>query len=157
MPNENERNGCSAYGTGWAALVLGLTFNLLTDSSLVGAEYGRELACVQTIDKRGIMDAVVSGDYLFVADDAGGSLEVYEGLPGICESSCGNTQIEYPEACDDGNHDNGDGCAADCLSQAFCGDGFTDTANGETCDDGFADDCGTCNATCDGPGTGAGT
>ncbi|MGE0784666.1 MAG: DUF4215 domain-containing protein [Sandaracinaceae bacterium] len=34
-----------------------------------------------------------------------------------------------------------------------CGDG-TVTAP-ETCDDGFTDACGTCNATCDGPGTGS--
>jgi MYXO-CTERM domain-containing protein len=37
------------------------------------------------------------------------------------------------------------------VESAVCGDGTVQT--GETCDDGFTDACGTCNATCTGPGT----
>ncbi len=65
MLKENEQAVRSAHGTGWTLLALGLTANLLTGSPLIGADYGRELACVQTIDKPGIMDTVVSGDHLF--------------------------------------------------------------------------------------------
>tara|TARA_R110002073_G_scaffold245044_5_gene407485 strand:- start:11692 stop:12237 length:546 start_codon:yes stop_codon:yes gene_type:complete len=43
-------------------------------------------------------------------------LMTIEGLPGICEPLCGNNQREYPEACDDGNRDDGDDCSADCSS-----------------------------------------
>tara|TARA_R110002096_G_scaffold77896_12_gene183520 strand:+ start:17713 stop:19005 length:1293 start_codon:yes stop_codon:yes gene_type:complete len=41
-------------------------------------------------------------------------LMTIEGLPGLCQPICGNNQREYPEACDDGNRDDGDACNADC-------------------------------------------
>ena len=65
MRNENERTIRSEHVTRRAVLALGLTVGLLTGSPLISADYGRELACVQTIDKPGIMDAVVSGGHLF--------------------------------------------------------------------------------------------
>jgi cysteine-rich repeat protein len=48
---------------------------------------------------------------------------------------CGDGVTEAPEACDDGNQDTGDYCAADCMQvTGACGDGVQQ-AN-ETCDDG---------------------
>lgn len=55
----------------------------------------------------------ISGNRAYaVAED---KMMIVEGLPGICQARCGNTQREYPELCDDGNLDDGDGCSADCL------------------------------------------
>ncbi len=42
--------------------------------------------------------------------------------------------------------------AGKCLASKVCGNGVIEA--GETCDDGDATSCGTCNATCSGPGTG---
>ncbi len=39
------------------------------------------------------------------------------------------------------------------IGWVICGDGFVQ--DGEVCDDGFTDECGTCNATCTGVGTGS--
>jgi cysteine-rich repeat protein len=47
---------------------------------------------------------------------------------------CGNSMVEEPEACDDGNAVAGDGCSADCLSRESCGNGVREP--GEACDDG---------------------
>jgi hypothetical protein len=47
------------------------------------------------------------------------------------EPYCGNGVVEPPEGCDDGNHDDGDGCAADCSD---C------VAAAEICN-GIDDDC----------------
>jgi len=65
MLNEDRRAIRSERRIGWAMLALGFIVNLLTGSPLISADYGRELACVQTIDKPGVMDAVVSGGHLF--------------------------------------------------------------------------------------------
>jgi|GEM_PF-3036736 len=51
------------------------------------------------------------------------------------------------EECDDGNTDAGDGCAANCTIEPFCGDGETDA--GEQCDDGNTDNGDGCSATCE--------
>jgi cysteine-rich repeat protein/parallel beta-helix repeat protein len=60
-------------------------------------------------------------------------------------TTCGNGVTEFPELCDDGNLDSGDGCDANCTPTG-CGNGIV-TA-GEQCDDGntAAGDC--CGATC---------
>lgn len=66
---------------------------------------------------------------------------------------CGNGEVESGEICDDGNQSGGDYCASDCQSiTSVCGDSAIGT--GETCDDGNAEECGDCNATCTGSGTG---
>ena len=44
---------------------------------------------------------------------------------------CGDGDLDLDEACDDGNNMDGDGCSADCQSEA-CGNGSLDT--GEACD-----------------------
>lgn len=61
---------------------------------------------------------------------------------GICSAGacvaagCGNGLREATEQCDDGNRTDRDGCAANCLSDETCGNGFLDTLMGEACDDG---------------------
>ncbi len=75
---------------------------------------------------------------------------------------CGNGELTQDEACDDGNLDGGDGCAANCRSLeagwscaspghaciriARCGDGFASFP--ELCDDGNAVPGDGCSATC---------
>ena len=44
---------------------MGFVLGLLVSSAAMCGEYGRQLACVRTIDKPGVMDAVVSGKHLF--------------------------------------------------------------------------------------------
>jgi len=51
-----------------------------------------------------------------------------------CTPTCGNLVVEPPEECDDGNLDEGDGCAQ-CMF-AICGDGHVQSSFGEECDDG---------------------
>jgi cysteine-rich repeat protein len=54
---------------------------------------------------------------------------------GTCVSAvCGNTLMEPNEACDDGNHEAGDGCSADCRSLEKCGNNIIDLINNEQCD-----------------------
>jgi cysteine-rich repeat protein len=55
----------------------------------------------------------VDGDRLYASE--GQDLFVITGLPGTCDAICGNNHREYPEGCDDGNRDDGDGCDADCF------------------------------------------
>lgn len=47
---------------------------------------------------------------------------------------CGDGIQGEGEACDDGNHQDDDGCKADCTSDESCGNNFTD--KNESCDDG---------------------
>jgi cysteine-rich repeat protein len=58
---------------------------------------------------------------------------------------CGNQIIEAPEACDDGNLVDGDGCDSNCMPTG-CGNGIV-TA-GEACDDGNLIDGDCCSAVC---------
>jgi len=72
--------------------------------------------------------------------------------PDVCEpaDSCGNSDLEGTEACDDGNPNNGDGCSDSCVVEPgwtcptpgtpcdeICGDGLV--VGTETCDDADAD------------------
>ncbi len=81
--------------------------------------------------------------------------------------TCGDDNQDPEEQCDDGNQiaetecpygtASCERCDATCqavlnLSGGVCGDSSQDPE--EACDDGFTDPCGTCNATCDGVGTG---
>ncbi|MFC1734230.1 DUF4215 domain-containing protein, partial [candidate division KSB1 bacterium] len=67
-------------------------------------------------------------------------------------TECGDSAIQaVHEECDDGNHDNFDGCDYDCTLPA-CGNGHLgqDTdGNDEACDDGDNDDNDGCSAICD--------
>lgn len=67
---------------------------------------------------------------------------------------CGNSKLEAPEACDDGNVLPGDGCSDLCVVE-FCGDGVTNDTN-ETCDDGNETDGDGCDSTCIATGCGSG-
>jgi cysteine-rich repeat protein len=99
------------------------------------------------------------------------------GPTAACQLECGNTIVEAPEQCDDGNATNGDGCDVNCTVTACgngiqtagedcddgnlsngdgcrpnctveaCGDGITDPA--EDCDDGNVADGDCCDASCD--------
>jgi cysteine-rich repeat protein len=56
----------------------------------------------------------------------------------ICiTNDCGDGVIQdsVGEVCDDGNVEDGDGCAANCQSREVCGDGVLNAAAGEICDD----------------------
>lgn len=65
--------------------------------------------------------------------------ERYEGA-----EVCGNGVQQDGEQCDDGNTDDGDGCAADCTLELSCGNGDDD--EGEQCDDGNQALCDGCEA-----------
>ena len=84
------------------------------------------------------------------------------GSGGVIPLDCGDRVRDAVEACDDGNNDNGDGCAADCsmiepgyrcptvgaLCVAIvCGDSRIDPP--ETCDDGNAAAADGCSASCE--------
>jgi cysteine-rich repeat protein len=60
---------------------------------------------------------------------------------------CGDTVIELPEQCDDGNTSDNDGCNSDCETE-FCGDGDIQYPAGEQCDDGNDDDGDGCDSAC---------
>jgi len=67
---------------------------------------------------------------------------------------CGNKIVEFPETCDDGNTQNGDGCSDKCEIESppqgpFCGDGILDPNLGEQCDDGNNVDGDGCSAVCE--------
>ena len=83
------------------------------------------------------------------------------GIDAPAPPGCGDGELTEDEACDDGNREAGDGCAANCLSVergfscppgqscqrvARCGDGVV--AFPELCDDGNKDPGDGCSATC---------
>jgi cysteine-rich repeat protein len=70
-----------------------------------------------------------------------------------CELECGNSIVEAPEQCDDGDLVSGDGCDANCTSTA-CGNGIQ-TA-GEECDDGDLENGDGCRSDCTAEGCGDG-
>jgi cysteine-rich repeat protein len=53
--------------------------------------------------------------YAYLANDDG--IRIIAGLPGLCAARCGNLHVEWPEACDDGNLEGGDGCDAACQDE----------------------------------------
>ena len=55
--------------------------------------------------------------------------------PDCLNQRCGDGVRDTDEVCDDGNANNGDLCTSSCQ-EAFCGDGFRQSAAGEQCDDG---------------------
>ncbi len=60
---------------------------------------------------------------------------------------CGNSLVEGPEECDDGNAVDDDACGNDCLVNV-CGDGIVHPNNNEECDDGNANDDDFCRNDC---------
>jgi cysteine-rich repeat protein len=73
---------------------------------------------------------------------------IYETTPSI--PVCGNGILEPPEACDDGNLVNGDGCSATCTIEPppvpVCGNGILEPP--EACDDGNLVNGDGCSSTC---------
>ncbi|MEM7159881.1 MAG: DUF4215 domain-containing protein [Myxococcota bacterium] len=70
--------------------------------------------------------------YLEIEIDQGmGPVDAMARIPVSC---CGNSIVDFDEACDDGNGDDTDGCPGNCAF-AVCGDGFVQ-AGVEECDDG---------------------
>lgn len=61
------------------------------------------------------------------------------------EIVCGDSVVESPETCDDGNLQNGDGCSNQCQTE-ICGNGIRDVS--EQCDDGNAGSGDGCNNYC---------
>lgn len=51
-------------------------------------------------------------------------------------ATCGDSVVDIPERCDDGNRVSNDGCSAECASTEVCGDAVIDLQRGEQCDDG---------------------
>jgi cysteine-rich repeat protein len=68
-------------------------------------------------------------------------------------SVCGDGVVEEPEQCDDGNHDDTDGCDSRC-ELARCGDGIVQV--GEDCDDANLINDDACSNLCKDPSGGAG-
>jgi cysteine-rich repeat protein len=60
-----------------------------------------------------------------------------------------------PENCDDGNTTDGDGCSSKCRIES-CGNGVTESVNGEECDDGNTVDTDACRNNCQNPRCGDG-
>lgn len=54
-------------------------------------------------------------DYVFLGTESG--LRILADMPGFCEARCGNSTVEYPEECDDGNLLGGDGCSTACVDE----------------------------------------
>lgn len=79
--------------------------------------------------------------------DAGVDAAPFDANPAdASRERCGNGLVEGAEACDDGNTDPDDGCAADCTLE--CGDGLLSGA--ELCDTAIADgEAGACPTACD--------
>jgi cysteine-rich repeat protein len=85
----------------------------------------------------------------------GDACQVLNLPPGFCRNGtcvsavCGNGIMEPGEACDDANHDAGDGCSADCRSLESCGNDIIDLVHNEECDVGVPQLSGDgCTSTC---------
>lgn len=121
------------------------------------------VAYVVSVDGNGYWQVVVdtsslgAGTYDIVAQASSvtGTLsplsppETFELITGAPSApTCGDSNVEAPETCDDGNTVDGDGCSAVCLLEGtgICGDGILDT--GEACDDGNDLDGDGCSALC---------
>lgn len=87
------------------------------------------------------------GDWILtVADQAGGDVGTLTGWGlRICESACGNGNLDADEECDDGNIESGDGCDINCRPTG-CGNGVV--TDGEVCDDGNNVDGDGCDSNC---------
>ncbi|HOZ36584.1 MAG TPA: DUF4215 domain-containing protein, partial [bacterium] len=59
----------------------------------------------------------------------------------------GDSQLDDPEQCDDGNTVDGDGCSAACALEPACGDGIVNQSS-EQCDDGNTVDADDCSNSC---------
>ncbi|MBN2526619.1 MAG: DUF4215 domain-containing protein [Deltaproteobacteria bacterium] len=120
-----------------------------------GRPSGRDANSDSNADSDGDGDSDADGDS---DSDADTSAWDSDGMP----PNCGDGILDDDEACDDGGHENGDGCMADCLwvesgwscvpagepchRMAICGDGFVLLP--ELCDDGNMKDGDGCSDKC---------
>jgi cysteine-rich repeat protein len=72
---------------------------------------------------------------------------VYMDFEIVPVAECGDSIIQSPEQCDDGNTIDGDGCSAICEVEPICGDGLINQEN-EQCDDGNNIDDDECSNEC---------
>ncbi len=71
----------------------------------------------------------------YLCPDRGGACEQNE--PGTAQ--CGNSKVENKETCDDGNHNDGDGCSSDCMAIEA---GFECPKEGGACSQAVGKKCG---------------
>jgi cysteine-rich repeat protein len=125
----------------------GGTIGISTDGSTAGrtSETGGQVSSGGSFDVGGVSP---------LSSTAPGTLPSDAGL-----SACGNGYLDPGEECDDGNHNSGDGCAADCKVDAWdpcvphgcmptiiCGDARISAS--EACDDGNTTSRDGCSDTC---------
>ena len=97
------------------------------DSSTSGAATGTTGPGVSATETEGGTVPVTATDPTETGDTEAATSEPAPG--------CGDGQVDLPEACDDGNHVDGDGCEADCTpTPVGCGNGQVEAP--EECDDG---------------------
>ncbi|MBI4819989.1 MAG: DUF4215 domain-containing protein [Deltaproteobacteria bacterium] len=89
--------------------------------------------------------ALSSGAQVTVVVDGFGSAQGNYSL-NIREVVCGDTIVDSPEECDDGNTADGDGCSSTCSLELLCGNGVVQAP--EECDDGNITPGDGCSATC---------
>ncbi|MFZ6184743.1 DUF4215 domain-containing protein [Nannocystis pusilla] len=87
------------------------------------------------------------------ATDSEAPQDTSSGSTSSSAAECGDGQLDFGEACDDGNRTPGDGCEDDCTvtPSPLCGNGQIDP--GEQCDDGNTVDDDGCQADCTEPPT----
>ena len=61
------------------------------------------------------LSIALSEEHVYLGTEGG--IRVLGDMPGFCEARCGNNTTEYPEACDDGNLVDGDGCSSSCANE----------------------------------------
>lgn len=61
------------------------------------------------------LSLALSDEHVYLGTENG--IRVLADMPGFCEARCGNNTVEYPEMCDDGNLDDGDGCSSRCINE----------------------------------------
>jgi cysteine-rich repeat protein len=103
---------CNAVDADWVLQTVDLT-------TAPGGPYnnGGNHAMKWTGTTRGSGDG--SGDFTnifvdFVNLTTGAYPSGVTAVPSTCDNSCGNSEPDGTEECDDGNNDDGDGCSADC-------------------------------------------
>ena len=148
----NDQDQSTTWATSWS--LDDVTYQpvgpmLATDGPLASAPAWTETVVDQLIADAAIPDGAIF--YLRFDSDDGGATGARDEIAiddlALIVAGCGDGEVTPPEACDDGNTADGDGCAATCAVEdgwgcagapsvcaPVCGDGRL--VDGETCDDG---------------------